>query len=135
MTPSHNKNLEDIRSELIDIIDDHLTRIKIVPTVVYGQPFYFMKSQIIEVPTGVVVNTLDDFIEALKNVDASAIYNHIFEARLRDRQGRSDLSIWLEDAFGLKQLAEKMERIDSYMYSLEGLRKKLIDLCVKEREA
>lgn len=129
VTPLPNKSIEDIRSDLIEIIDQHLFNIKIVPFVVYGEPFYFMKSQIIEVPTGLVANNLKEFTEALKIVDASAIYNHIFEARLRDRQGRSDFSIWLDQVLGLKELSEKFEMVDSYMYSLEGLRKKLLELC------
>ena len=132
VTPSGDKNLEDIRSELIEIIDRHLCAIKIVPAVVYGQPFYFMQSRIIEVPTGITVNNLEGFLEALKTVDASAIYNHVFEARLRDRRGRSDFSIWIKEGLALEDLADKFERVDSYMYSLEGLRVKLIDLCKQE---
>ena len=129
ITPWGNINLEDIRSELIEIIDDHLSEIKTVPFVMAGSPFHFMKSKIIEVNTGVEVNTLKEFIEALKIVDASAIYNHIFEARLRVRKGRSDFSIWFEDVLGLKKLAKDVEMVDSYMYSLEGLREKIIRLC------
>lgn len=134
LTPSSEKDLEDIRSELIEIIDNHLSSIKIVPGVVYGQAFYFMQSKIIEVPTGPSVSNLDEFYQALKTVDASAIYNHVFEARLRDRRGRSDFSIWLDEVLKRKELADKFEKIDSYMYSLEGLRTKLIELCKQEVE-
>ncbi|MBN1521353.1 MAG: hypothetical protein JW928_02370 [Candidatus Aureabacteria bacterium] len=130
--PSGEKNIEDIRMELIDTIDDHLSNIKVVPSVVYGQPFYFMQSKIIEVPTNLVVSSLKEFTEALKIVDASAIYNHVFEARLRDRRGRSDFAIWLKEVLNLENLAHEFEMIDSYMYSLEGLRKKLLDLCERE---
>lgn len=132
VTPLHNKSLDDIRIELMEIIDHHLFTIKTVPYVIYGEPFYFMKSQIIEVPTGIEVRNLREFTEALKIVDASTIYNHIFEARLRDRRGRSDFSIWLEEILGLKELADKIEIIDSYMYTLEDLREKLLSLCVAE---
>ena len=134
VTPSGEKNLEDIRSELIEIIDSHLSAIKIVPFVMYGQPFYFMQSRIIEVPIGIAVSNLADFFQALKTVDASAVYNHVFEARLRDRRGRSDFSIWLEEVLNMKELADKFERVDSYMYSLEALRARLLDLCKQELE-
>ena len=134
VTPSGEKSLEVMRSELIDIIDAHLSSIRIVPSVVYGQPFYFMQSKIIEVPTGIVVHSLSEFFEALKTVDASTIYNHVFEARLRDRLGRSDFALWLTEALGMKELADKFEMVDSYMYSLEGLRSTLIDLCKQELE-
>lgn len=126
------KSLENIRTELINIIDQHLTDIKTVPTASHGQPFYFMKSRIIEIPTGLVVNDLKEFVEGLNVVDATAIYNHIFEARLRDKLGRSDISIWLDNSLGLAELANKVEMVDSYMYSLEGLRERLISICSAE---
>jgi hypothetical protein len=132
VTSERFKSLEEIRLELVDIIDKHLSTINVIPFVVYGQPFYFMKSRIIEVPTDVSVTTFQEFKEALMTIDASAIYNHIFEARLRIRKGRSDFSEWLEEALGKKELAGKFEMIDSYMYSLEGLRTKLLELCEEE---
>jgi len=132
VTPSGERSLDDIRSELIEIIDSHLSAIKIVPAIVYGQPFYFMQSRIIEVPTETSASNLHDFFEALQTVDASAIYNHVFEARLRDRRGRSDFSIWIDEVLNKKDLADKFEKIDSYMYSLEGLRTKLLELCKQE---
>jgi hypothetical protein len=125
-------SLEEIRLELVDIIDKHLSAMHTIPFVGYGQPFYFMKSKIIEVPTDVSVTTFEEFTEALKTVDASAIYNHIFEVRLRVRKGRSDFSLWLEEVLGRKELADKIEMIDSYMYSLEGLRNKLVELCEQD---
>jgi hypothetical protein len=91
-----------------------------------------MESTIIEIPTGVRVTTLKEFTEALKTVDVSAIYNHVFEARLRIRKGKSDIALWLEETQGKHELAGKIELIDSYMYSLEGLRNKIVELCEKE---
>jgi hypothetical protein len=107
---------------------------RVVSYVIYGEPFHFMKSEIIQVPTGFKASSLDSFISGLNTVDASAIYNHIFEARMRIRKGRSDFSIWLSDSLGLRELAEKIENIDSYMYSLEGLRHKLVILCSEWRD-
>lgn len=132
ITPSGEKSIEDIRLELIETIDRYLSTMKVIPSASNGQPFYFVQSRIIEVSTGAVVDNLNDFIEALKTVDASAIYNHIYEARLRDRRGRSDFAIWIEEVLHMRRLAQKIEMIDSYMYSLEGLRQKLLDLCNKE---
>lgn len=132
VTHFDNKSIEDIRGELIDIIDSHLSTMKIIPSIGYGQSFHFMKSTIIEVPTGTSVRTMEEFFEALKTIDASAIYNHVYEARLRDQKGRSDFAIWIDEVLKRPELAKKIESIDSYMYSLEGLRIKLLDLCAKE---
>ena len=134
ITPLVNKSIEDMRSEIMDIIEQHLTDTRIVPYAVYGEPFHFMKSKIIEVPTGIHASDLNEFIIALKRIDASAIYNHIFEARMRIRKGRSDFSIWLSDVLGLQELTEQVENVDSYMYSLDGLRHKLLALCTEWRD-
>jgi len=132
VTPSPAHDLESVRNELVDIIDAHLSAIKTIPTVIFGKPFYFMKSKIIEVPTELYVHDLSEFRNALAVVHASAIYNHIFEARMRVRRGKSDFAIWLEDVLGLKNLAAGIESIDAYMYSLEGLREKILSLCDRE---
>jgi hypothetical protein len=134
VTSGRFKSLEDIRLELIDIIDKHLSTLHTIPFIGYGQPFYFMKSKIIEITTCVRVTTFDEFKEALRTVDVSAIYNHVFEARLRIRKGKSDFALWLEEALGRHELASKIELLDSYMYSLEGLRNKLVELCEREPE-
>ena len=132
VTSGRFKSLEDIRLELIDIIDKHLSTLHTIPFIGNGQPFYFMNSKIIEIPTCVRVTTFDAFKEALRTVDVSAIYNHVFEARLRVRKGKSDFAIWLGENLGKQELANKIELIDSYMYSLEGLRNKLVEICERE---
>ena len=123
--------IEGIRSELIDILDRHITEIKTVPSVASGQPFYFMQSKIIKVHTGIFANNLNEFIEALKVIDASVIYNHVYEARLRDRRNRSDFSHWIDEVLGLKELAGRIEQVDCYMYTLEGFRSQLLNVCTK----
>ncbi|MFH1622214.1 MAG: DUF5752 family protein [Candidatus Omnitrophota bacterium] len=132
VTPYQNKTLEDIRLELIEIINKHLDSLRTIPFIMYGQPFHFMKSRIIEISTGISVKNLLEFTEALEDVDASAIYNHLFEARMRDRLGRSDFALWLDQNLGYKNLANKIEALDSYLYSLEGLRIRLLELCHEE---
>ena len=132
VTPSGKKTLEDIRTELLDIIDNHLSSIKVVPSAINGESFYFMKSRVMEISTGISVDNLADFIEVMKTIHASVIYNHIFEARLRLKKGKSDFSIWLDEGIGLGGLAEKIEKMDCYMYSLEDLRAKIITLCEME---
>ncbi len=129
ITPKASYSIESIRNELIEVIDDHLSSYQVAPALQYGQPFYFMKSKIIEVPTHLKAENLNEFREALKIVDASAIYNHIFESRMRIRKGKSDFSIWLDQSLGLKELSDKIEGIDCYMYSLEDLRERILHLC------
>lgn len=132
VTPFNFKNLEEIRAEFIEIIDKHLSDKKMIPFVISGDPFYFMKSRIIEIPTGLKVNNLQEFTEVLKTVDASTIYNHIFEARLRSERRENDFAIWIKNSLKKPLLAEQVEKLDVYLYTLEEIRKKLLEMCRQE---
>jgi len=119
--------LEALRAELITIVDDHLSDLQSVPRIVYGEPFHFMRSTIIEVPSGVRARTLAEFREGLRRVDLSAIYYHFFEPR-----GRRDPAApaeWLEDELGEDQLAAQVRRLNPYISSLDGLRDRLLAMC------
>ncbi|MDA2916987.1 DUF5752 family protein [Nitrospinae bacterium AH_259_B05_G02_I21] len=129
LNPFAFESVEALRSEIISIIDDHLKALKVVPRVVHGEPFEFMSSRIIEIPTGIEVETFEDFASALKDVDVSVIYFHVFEAELRMGKGHSDFAIWLETSVGQGALAERLDAIDPYLLSLEELRAQILERC------
>lgn len=124
--PFELSGLEALRAELISIIDDHLSRTPIVPRVIFGQPFHFNQSRMLEVPTGLEVRTLHEFRSAIGEVEVSAIYFHIFEARHRLKRTESDFSAWIRQSLGLPALAEKLQSINPYLGSLERLRSALL---------
>ena len=127
--PFDFEGLEPLREEIISIIDDHLSRMSLVPRVIFGEPFYFKQSRIVEVPTGLTARTLEEFRNALAEVDASAFYFHLFEARMRLNRREGDFSTWLREGLGMPELAEKVRAINPYLGSLERLRSKLLMVC------
>jgi len=131
LDPYDFENLEALRIEIVNIIDEHLSQLQIVPRVVYGEPFHFMQSRIIEVPTGLEARSLKEFSEILAGVDASAVYYHNFEAILRLGRRMGDFALWIEEQLGLPQLAQEISKIDFYMISLESVRQQILRLCDK----
>lgn len=127
--PLEFKGLDALRAELIAIIDDHLSRTQVVPRALFGQPFYFNQSRILEVPTNLEVRTLREFRDAIGDVEVSAIYFHIFEARHRLKREESDFSAWIRQSLGLPELAEKLRTINPYLGSLERVRSALLTTC------
>lgn len=120
-------DIERLRAELITTIDDHLADLPLIPRIVYGEPFDFMRSTIIEVSTGISARSLEEFAAALRRVDLSVIYFHIFEPVAHGGRAR-DPAAWLEDQLGLPDLAGAVRRLNPYVNSLEGLRTKLLSL-------
>jgi trehalose synthase-fused probable maltokinase len=127
--PGEFATLEALREELVSVIDDHLRDLQIVPGVIFGEPFDFIQSRIVEIHTGTQVRTLQEFREALLEVDVSAIYFHLVEARLRLGRGRNDFAAWLDRGLDLPDLASRVRAVDPYAGSLERTRARLIQLC------
>ncbi len=127
--------LEDLREELVTIIHDHLRRLSWVPRVEFGAPFHFQQSHIVQVPLGAVATTLAEFREGLAAVDASAIYFHMVEARTRLGRRSGDFAEWLRTSLGLGDLADRIERLDTYMASLERVRARVLSLVDEALEA
>ena len=130
--PAEFDSLEALRDELVGVIDDHLRRLQVVPRTASAEPFDFVRSRTIQIPTGVEVRTLDEFREALLDVDASAIYFHVVEARARLGPGHNDFAAWLERGLGLTQLAARVRALNPYSGSLERTRARLLQLCEEE---
>ena len=126
--PADFSSLQTLREELVSVVDEHLARIGIVPQVVSGEPFEFIQSRIVEIPTGVEVKTLQELRDALLDVDQSALYFHLVESRLRLGRGRNDFAAWLEGALGLPDLATRVQTVNPYADSLEQARMRLVAL-------
>jgi hypothetical protein len=128
LDPFEFRELEALREELVTIIHDHLRRRDTVPRAEAGQAFHFQQSHIVTVELGPRANTLAEFRDGLAGVDASAIYFHMVEARARLGRRSGDFAEWLRTSLQMPALAERIERIDSYMTSLERVRARLLSL-------
>jgi len=127
--PNGVPDLESLRAEVVSLIDDHLSQIGSVPRVMFGQPFYFMQSRVIDVPTGVKVKTLREFRDALVSADAAVIYVHVVESRSRKGRRRNDFATWIEEQLGLPELAGAVARLTPFPFGLETVRRRLVQLC------
>jgi Family of unknown function (DUF5752) len=134
VNPFETASLEDLREELMSAVHDHLLRLSTIPRVEFGEAFYFQQSHIVEVPLGPPVTTLTEFRSGLADADASAIYFHMVEARTRLGRRSGDFAEWIRTSLDLPALADRIERIDAYMTSLERVRARLLTLVDAELE-
>jgi hypothetical protein len=128
INPFEIASLEDLREELMSTVHDHLLRLSTVPRVEFGDVFHFQQSHIVEVPLGPPVTTLAEFRAGLAEVDASAVYFHMVEARSRLGRRSGDFAEWIRDGLAMPALAERIERIDAYMTNLERVRARVLSL-------
>ncbi|MCL6641062.1 MAG: DUF5752 family protein [Candidatus Rokubacteria bacterium] len=126
--PFEFATLEDLREELVTIVHDHLRRLTTVPRAEPSGAFHFQQSHLVEVELGPRATTLAEFRDGLASVDASAIYVHMVEARTRLGRRSGDFAEWMRSCLGLVELADRIERIDTFMTSLERVRARVLSL-------
>ncbi|MEW6087590.1 MAG: DUF5752 family protein [bacterium] len=128
--------IRSLREKIIYVMEDY---IKNNPSVRNrfadaNEEFHFIKSISFILPTNYFAYNLREFADILGKITIDSIYFHIFEARLRLEKGVNDFSNWVENAIGDKKLAGKISKLDPYTYTLEALRKKLIEIVEKKAE-
>jgi hypothetical protein len=126
-------SVRSLREKIVSVIEDYLKKYPSSQNkfVNRGAEFHFIKSVSFIFPTGRTAGTLDEMVDILKQVTIDSIYYHIFESRLRLERGENDLSRWIKHTIGDTVLADKISRLDPYTYTLEDLRKKMINLIEK----
>lgn len=127
-SPFDFADLEAFRAHLIDIVDDHLSRLGFAPRVLGGEPFYFLRGHLVAVPLGVEAHDLRSFRQALEHVDESSLYYHAVEAIGREGRPRGDFALWVEDALGRPDLAKAMAELDPFVLSLRHVRRRLLQI-------
>lgn len=126
--PFHFSGLEGLRVELIAVLERHVAALEPVPRVVFGEPFFFMQSHVVGVPTGVVAGSLAEFRAGLAAVDGSAIYYHVLDARLRRSVRGGDFARWIGHDLGLGALADRISQVNPYLGGLERIRSEILRL-------
>ncbi len=126
--PFEFSDLEQLREELVTIVHDHLRHLTTVPRAEPSGIFHFQQSHIVQVELGPRATTLAEFRDGLASVDASAIYFHMVEARARLGRRSGDFAEWMRGSLGLAELADRIERIDTFMTSLERVRARVLSL-------
>lgn len=125
--PSAYKDIEELRKEVIEIIEQRLYESEHVPWVRTGQEFHFIRSQIVIFDTGVWIKQPEEFIEEIPNMSVGSIFYHFIDSRRRTAESKNDFSIWLTAEFGdeYAKLAYQLDNIDPYFNTLTELREKI----------
>ncbi|MEO0185444.1 MAG: DUF5752 family protein [candidate division WOR-3 bacterium] len=118
-------DIEELRNQFFNIINDYNMKERPVSIAPEGQEFHFMNCQTFVLPTPYIANNIKEFFEALKMVSINSLYFHLIESRLRLRKGENDFSRWLRN-IGAEKSAIEIEKLDPYTITLEGLRRNLL---------
>jgi hypothetical protein len=127
--PTKFDSLEDLREEVLDVIEDRLDETEYVPWAKAGREFSFIRSQIVVFDTGLRAKNPEEFQKLLPNLSVSSIFYHFIDGRRRLPTDVDDFRAWLKD-FGdrYKDLIDALSNVDPYFVSLTELRERLVDV-------
>lgn len=133
--PFSQNNIQGIRHELLQKIDNYLKQSPQPRAAWPGDEFYFNEAVSLIFPAGIRIRNLAEFLMAIKYIEPASIYYHFYEARVRLGSRQDDFSQWMNDVLGKTALAERIRDIDPFMKSLEDIREHLIEEVEEELRA
>ncbi|MDA8388783.1 MAG: DUF5752 family protein [Nitrospiraceae bacterium] len=123
--PYDFKNIEELRKELLNVIDGYMERFAPPRDAVPGNEFFFNEGFTVVFPASVRAENLAEFLMAIRALETGSIYYHFYEARVR--HGVDDFSSWVLEGLGKERLAGKIKAVDPFMNSTEGVRAHIIE--------
>ncbi|MFQ5662458.1 MAG: DUF5752 family protein [Terriglobia bacterium] len=117
-----------LREKLLEVIGNYVQQNPAACARTGFEPFYFCETVTITAPTGVRAQSLEEFLLGLESIGTSSVHFHFLTSRLRLQLASNDFSHWLRTSMDLGELAEQIERIDIYTNTLEGVRRRIIQL-------
>jgi len=123
-------NLEELRSEILDIIDERLHEVYTVPWAARDFEFRLQRAVTVVFNTHLKIKNLDDLPNALKRMTTSSIYYHFLEARRREPKNVDDFTFWLSEEKDkdkrINQVIDVIQKIDFNFLNLRELQNQLI---------
>ncbi len=124
--PTIYSNLEDLRQELVEIIEERLDDVDYPLWAKHDLQFEFIRSQIVIFNTQIEAIHPKDFVKMLPQISVGSVFYHFVDAKRRNDQGLDDFQNWIKDLNGdFNILCENISQIDPYYSTLAELRSKL----------
>lgn len=119
-------DMEELRHELLDVIDERLDETEIMLFTRADQQFHFSRSVIVVFDTHTTLSEPRELVDALPQMSVGSVFYHFVDARRRDPIWKDDFQAWLL-GFGseYEKLIESIAMIDPYFESLFVIRDRL----------
>jgi hypothetical protein len=124
--PTDYTDLDDIRRELIDVVEERLDENEWIPWSKADNQFHFMRSQIVVFDTSNRISDPEELFDAVPRMSVSSIFYHVIDARRRSVFRVDDFRAWLW-GFGdtYRNLCMELGALDPFFSTLTELRRRM----------
>jgi hypothetical protein len=121
-------SMEDLRGAVLEIIDERLSEVTMIPWARPGHEFFFMQAVTVVFDTGERIHHPDELAEVVARMTKGSIYFHVLEARRRWPVGVDDFTGWLQNYDGnWDHYIKAVQTIDVTFHTLAEIRQKLVE--------
>lgn len=127
--PAEFPDLEMLRQELLDVIEERLDETEMVPWARRDEHFHFVRSQLVVFDTNRSLEHPEELAEVLPQMTVSSVFYHFIDARRRTKDAVDDFREWLA-TYGDRhaRLIHSIAEVDPYFTTLHDLRAQLSEL-------
>lgn len=127
--PTEYNSIEELRSVLLDIIEERLDEVEYLVWSKKENKFFFLESNVIVFNGNVSVKHPSELKKIIPTLSPSAIFYHFIDARIRTPDSSDDFSTWLL-SFGeeFSELISNIKHVDPYFRTLTEIRQKLTEI-------
>ena len=120
-------SIGELRESLTASVDGYLSRNPAAASRIAFEPFFFCEAYEYSVPWGEQATTLAELEGGIQRMSLQTLHYHFINSRLRLRLQTNDFSHWIRNSLDMPELARRVDRIDIYVNTLDGLRERLIE--------
>ncbi|MBW2018839.1 MAG: hypothetical protein JRI58_01000 [Deltaproteobacteria bacterium] len=125
---SEYNTIKTLKMRFIEIIETYREQKPDAFQKTANEPFYLYDIIRVVYPTDKFAYDLKSFRELLPTISVYSMYFHFIESRLHTHLQTDDFSTWIEESLNIPDLAQMIRKIDFNVYTLEGLRTRIIQL-------
>lgn len=129
LDPTSFDRFEDMKQELLDVIEERLDESEHILWASTDQQFYFITSQIVVFSTRKTIVEPADLVSLVPGMTSSSIFYHFIDARRRTFGHLDDFRAWLygfEDSY--RDLCDILSNVDPFFSTLPELRQQLSNI-------
>ena len=124
--PTVYPEIEDLRREVIEVVEERLEESEMVPWARSGHQFHFIRSQIVIFDTTLEIASPRELPEVIPHLSLGSVFYHFIDARRRTPSGTNDFSQWLMGwGASYAPIVQALTEIDPYFVTLSELREEL----------
>jgi len=124
LDPYDFPSLAELRAATLEVLDERLSELTMIPWARPGDEFFFMESTTVVFDAGIRITQPSRLGAYIRKMTNGSVYYHFLEARRRPPIGKDDFTAWLmEDEEANRPYIRALASIDFYFHDLPHLRR------------